>query len=62
MKAHWSSLFAAGSGVLLSAGPLALGQSSDGAAAPLAEVVVTGSRIPIDPNLTSSTPVQFLDE
>jgi iron complex outermembrane receptor protein len=25
-------------------------------------VVVTGSRIPIDPNLTSSTPVQFLDE
>ncbi|MFZ9667891.1 MAG: TonB-dependent receptor plug domain-containing protein, partial [Steroidobacteraceae bacterium] len=27
----------------------------------LQEVVVTGSRIPVDPNLVASTPVQFLD-
>ena len=44
-------------GVLAAGAPLATAQDSGG----LQEVVVTGSRIPTDPNVVASTPVQFLD-
>ncbi|MFM7626066.1 MAG: TonB-dependent receptor plug domain-containing protein, partial [Gammaproteobacteria bacterium] len=44
-------------GVLVAGAPFAVAQDSGG----LQEVVVTGSRIPTDPNIVASTPVQFLD-
>jgi hypothetical protein len=43
-------------GVLAAGAPLATAQDSGG----LQEVVVTGSRIPTDPNVVASTPVQFV--
>jgi len=47
---------------LISASSAAIAQNADGAGREaLEEVVVTGSRIPTDPNLVASTPVQFLD-
>jgi outer membrane receptor protein involved in Fe transport len=50
-------------GVLVSAPSGLRAQNADGPARTgLEEVVVTGSRIPTDPNLVASTPVQFLDE
>jgi len=49
--------------VLISASTAAIAQNADGAGREaLQEVVVTGSRIPTDPNLVASTPIQFLDE
>lgn len=44
-------------GVLAAGAPFAVAQDSG----VLQEVVVTGSRIPTDPNIVASTPVQFLD-
>ena len=50
-------------GVLISASSVGIAQDSEGSGRDaLQEVVVTGSRIPVDPNLVASTPVQFLDE
>ncbi|MBM4229852.1 MAG: TonB-dependent receptor [Gammaproteobacteria bacterium] len=56
------SLFLTFFGVLISSSPIAMAQDSEGVGREaLEEVVVTGSRIAIDPNLVGSTPVQFLN-
>ena len=63
MKSRVTSSVFAFFGVLISASSVGFAQNSEGSGRDaLQEVVVTGSRIPVDPNLVASTPVQFLDE